>query len=155
MISHQTVKDLNLKQYMGKWYEIAKYSFKYQTDCESATANYTYNDADGSVKVVNKCYVNNQSIRTREARAWVPDLSDKGKLKILFSGFPNDGVGDYWVHYYDGENAVVGGPSGQFLWWLSRNPTVKARDVEPMLRIIKSFGYDTDKLMASPGTVVM
>ena len=139
---------------MGKWYEIAKYPFRYQTDCDSATANYTYDESDGSVKVENQCLVNGEVVRSRTAKAWIPDQSDKGKFKILFDGLPNDGVGDYWVHYYDGENAVVGGPSGRFLWWLRREPTVKARDVEPMLKIIRSFGYNTDKLMASPGTVV-
>lgn len=154
-ISSETVKDLNLERYMGQWYEICHYDFKYQKDCEKAKAIYKWDSVNQKVLVENQCYANNKMIRSRTAKAWIPDPNDKGKLKIMFDGFPRDpNPGDYWVLWTDYKNAIVGGPSGDTLWWLSRNPTVKARDVEPMLELIRTFGYDTDRLISHPSIVV-
>lgn len=151
-----TVKDLDIKRYMGKWYEIAKYPFKWEMDCDRAVALYRWDPIIDKILVENQCWVGDKMVRARRAKAWVPDSSDKGKLLINFDdGLPADiGPGDYWVHWTDYENAIVGGPDGTMLWWLSRNPTVKATDVEPMLEKIRSFGYNTDRLMAHPSIVV-
>ena len=153
-VSHDTMKDLNLENYMGEWYEIAKYPFKWQTDCEKAKAIYKWDATNQKVLVENQCWVDDKMIRSRTAKAWVPNPSDKGKLKIEFDGFPKDpSPGDYWIHWTDYNNAIVGGPSGHMLWWLSRNPTVRAKDVEPMLEIIRSYGYNTDRLMSHKSVV--
>jgi apolipoprotein D and lipocalin family protein len=153
-ISHQTMSDLDIERYMGEWYEIAKYPFKYQTDCDRAKAIYKWDSESEKILVENQCWVRDQMVRSRTAKAWVPDKSDKGKLLIKFDGFPRDPQpGDYWVHWTDYRNAIVGGPRGDMLWWLSRNPTVKAQDVKPMLRRIQSYGYNTDRLMAHPTSV--
>lgn len=154
LIKQDTMNNLDLARYMGEWYEIAKYPFKWQTDCEKAKAIYSWDPQNQKVLVENQCWTNNQMIRSRTAKAWVPDQTDKGKLKIMFDGYPRDpNPGDYWVHWTDYQNAIVGGPSGEMLWWLSRNPTVRAKDVEPMLEKIRSYGYDTDRLMAHKSTV--
>jgi len=155
-ISHETMKDLDLEKYMGKWYEIARYRFKWEKDCERSIANYTWDPVNQKVLVENQCWVDNKMIRSRKATAWVQDPNDKGKLMIQFDdGLPADfGPSPYWVHWSDYNNAIVGGPSGRFLWWLSRNNTVKASDVEPMLKVIRKYGYDTDKLMANPMVVI-
>ena len=154
-ISSKTVKDLDIESYMGQWHEICHYPFLYQKDCEKAKAIYKWDSVNQVVLVENQCYANNKMIRSRTAKAWIPDPSDKGKLKIMFDGFPRDPVpGDYWVLWTDYKNAIVGGPTKNMLWWLSRNPTVKARDVEPMLKLIRSYGYDTDKLVSTKGIVI-
>lgn len=153
-ISNDTMRNLDLARYMGEWYEIAKYPFKWQTDCEKAKAIYRWDAQNQRVLVENQCWTNNKMIRSRTAKAWVPCQKDKGKLKIAFDGFPRDpSAGDYWVHWTDYNNAIVGGPSGQMLWWLSRRPTVRAKEVEPMLEKIRSYGYNTDRLMAHKSTV--
>ena len=150
----ETVKDLDVKRYMGEWYEIAHYPFKYQADCEKAKAIYEWDSDDDQILVENQCYANDKMIRSRTAKAWIPNQSEKGKIKIMFDGFPRESEpGDYWVHWTDYNNAIVGGPSKNSLWWLSRNSTVRAKDVEPMLERIRTFGYDTDKLISHPSIV--
>ena len=47
--------DLDLEQYLGKWYEIAKYSAKFQDGLDNVTATYTLKDND-KIKVLNKGY---------------------------------------------------------------------------------------------------
>lgn len=152
---NHTVADLDPVRYSGKWYELAKYPFLYQADCDNAAAIYRWDDMNQKLLIENQCYKNGQKIRSRHAKAWIPDQSNKGKLRILFEGEPRDPEGDYWVHYTDYDNyAVVGGPSGRVLWLLGRKPTITYQDVNVLLDIIRKFGYDTDKLLANPGTVV-
>ena len=153
-ISDQTFDNLNLERYMGEWYEIAKYPFRYQTDCEKAKAIYKWDAQSQQILVENQCWTNGQMIRSRTAKAWVPNATDSSKLKIEFDGYPRDPTpGHYWVHWTNYHDAIVGGPSGTMLWWLSRSPTVKANDVEPMLKRIRTFGYNTDRLLAHPSAV--
>ena len=149
-----TMRDLDLERYMGKWYEIGHYKFRPETSCERAIALYSLSD-DGTVQVENQCYRNNQMIKSRKAVAWVPDENDKGKLLIKFE-IPEMGteVGNYWVHWTDYQSSIVGSPDKTKLWWISRSPTVKAQEVEPMLERIRSFGYDTDKLIGTRGVVI-
>ena len=147
-----TQSNLDLSRYMGEWYEIAKYPFKWETKCETAKAIYSLND-DGTISVTNQCLVQGKSIYERSGTA--RPTSDSGKLKLKFDdGLPADSEGDYWVHWTDYQNSIVGGPTGEFLWWLSRKPTVKASEVEPFLSKIREYGYDTDKLVAHPSVVV-
>ena len=149
-----TVRQLDLNKYSGEWYEIAKYPFRYQTDCDRAKAIYNVGP-NNQLLVENQCWLDNELIRSRTATATIPNHNQPGKLKIMFDGFPRDPTpGDYWVHWTDYNTAIVGGPSGKMLWWLSREPTVLASDVEPMLKLIRSYGYDTERLMASHPSVV-
>ena len=154
-ISHDTMKNLDVGKYMGRWYEIAKYPMVWEKDCERATAQYTWDDTTQKVLVENKCWVGKELIRTRRAEAWIPDPNDKSKLLIKFNdGGPSDfGPAPYWVHWTDYNNAIVGGPSGRFLWWLSRKSQVNPSEVEPMLKRVASFGYDPEKLMAAPSAL--
>lgn len=151
-MSSKTVNSLDLVKFMGPWNEIAHYPFKYQQDCEKAKAIYKL-DGD-KILVTNQCYAGGKMLRERTATAWVPDPSEPGKLKIIFNGFPRDTTpGDYWVRWTDYNDAIVSDSTGNSLWWLSRNPTVRARDVEPMLKLIRTFGYNTDKLITHPSIV--
>jgi len=149
----RTVKDLDIHRYMGTWYEIAHYPFKYQSDCEQGKAIYKWDDNEQKIKIKNECWAGGKMIRSRTANAWIPDKSDKGRLRILFEGTPRDPEGSYLVHWTNYNDAVVGGSDGKSLWWISRKPTVRAKDVEPMLKRIRSFGYNTDNLISSKGIV--
>ena len=48
------VESVDLTQYAGKWYEIARYPTFFQADCVSSTAEYTARD-DGTIGVFNTC----------------------------------------------------------------------------------------------------
>ena len=51
------VCDLDLDKYLGKWYEIAKFETKHQTDLDNVTATYSLKD-NGKIKVHNVGYKN-------------------------------------------------------------------------------------------------
>lgn len=151
-VTNETVKSLDPTKYQGTWYEIARYPNVWETGrCDRAIAIYEWNEESQKMRVMNRCIANNQIVNDGYAWAKIPDMNDPGKFKIQFDGMPF--VGDYWVRWTDYNNAIVGNGEGDNLWWLSRNPTVKASEVEPMLTRIRKFGYNTDHMVADPSAV--
>lgn len=50
-----TIRSLDVPRYTGRWYEIAKYPNRFQRQCLSdTTADYRL-QSDGSLRVVNRC----------------------------------------------------------------------------------------------------
>ena len=50
-----TVAQVNLPQYAGKWYEIARFDHRFERGLEKVTATYSLRD-DGGLNVINKGY---------------------------------------------------------------------------------------------------
>ncbi|MED6180851.1 hypothetical protein PIB30_013934 [Stylosanthes scabra] len=110
------VKNLDLKRYMGRWYEIARFpSFFEKSDAVDTRATYTLN-YNGTVHVLNENWVGGKR-NFIEGIAYKADpKSNEAKFKVKFHVPPS--VGDYWVLYIDQnyQHAVVGGPTKIFLW---------------------------------------
>lgn len=155
-VSHQTIKTFDPVRYSGVWNEIAKYYLKWEADCQNAQAIYKWNPISQTMSVENQCYVGGKMIRSRRGQARIPNMADPGKLLLKFTdGLPADpGEAPYWIYYTDYEKyAIVGGPTGQYLWILARNPTIPIEDTVMLDKMVKSLGYDTTKLITNPGTI--
>ena len=138
----EPVKAVDLSRYMGRWYELARYENRFETGCEGVTADYAL-DLDGKVEVVNTCRqggVDGKKKSSAGRAAVVPD-SRGAKLKVTFF-WPFSG--DYWVldHGDDYDWSIVGEPSGEYLWILSRDPTPGKAVLDRHLRRAKELGYD-------------
>ncbi len=146
----QTVAEVDLSRYIGTWYEIASYPQFFQRRCTGTTATYRLRD-DGLIDVENRCY--KDSLEGREAvakgRARVPDSAESAKLEVSFFG---PFWGDYWVIDLgeDYEYAVVGSPSRDFLWILSRTPTMEDAVYQGILERLRANGYSLDELQKTP-----
>src|ERR1700754_1337504 len=57
----EPVTDFNIDRYLGDWYEIARFDYRFERGLENVTAHYSKNP-DGSVKVINR----GQDIRSGE-----------------------------------------------------------------------------------------
>ena len=142
----QTVEEVDLSRYIGTWYEIASYPQFFQRRCTGTTATYRLRD-DGLIDVENRCF--RDSLEGREVvakgRARVPDPADSAKLEVSFFG---PFWGDYWVIDLgaDYEYAVVGNPSRDFLWILSRTPTMEDAVYQGILERLRANGYTLDEL---------
>ena len=55
IIDKDVVKELDIKRYLGKWYEISRYDHSFERDLVGVTATYSYRE-DGMIKVVNSGY---------------------------------------------------------------------------------------------------
>lgn len=143
----QPAKSVDLNRYAGLWYEIARYDNGFERGCEGVTAEYAL-QPDGLISVINTCREGSPDgpARTSRGRAKVVEGSGDAKLKVSFFGpfF----VGDYWVldRADDYAWAIVGEPSGRYLWVLSRNPQPSPAMRARVETRVRELGYDLDLL---------
>ena len=141
------VPQVELARYMGTWYEIASYPTWFQKGCAASTAAYVLNP-DGTVDVLNQCRKDGEIVAAR-GTAWAPDPSVPAKLRVRFF-WPFSG--DYWIIDLgsDYEYAVVGHPSRDYLWVLSRTPRMEADLYARILARLQRNGYDPSRLVRTP-----
>ncbi len=139
----QPAKPVDLKAYVGAWYEMARYENGFEPHCEGVTAQYAALP-NGHVKVTNSCHRDTPSgpLKVAQGDAKVVDGSGNAKLKVSFFG--PFYFGDYWVldHADDYSWSIVGEPSGKYLWILTRqaHPSDATRD--SLVARAKTLGYD-------------
>jgi apolipoprotein D and lipocalin family protein len=137
--------NVDLHQFQGKWFEIARLPRVTQSDCTRTTAYYTLVN-DSQLTMVNECHIGdpNGSLRSVTTTAKVPDKSVPAKLSLDFGAF----YGDYWIidvgdHY---EYAVVGHPTRQYLWILSRTPSLDQSVLSWILERAHNKKFETNRL---------
>lgn len=149
----QTVQNVDLKNYLGTWHEIARKPMYFQKKCDyNVTADYSLNE-NGSIKVDNRCYDKNGKLQQSIGEAFVQNAPANSKLKVSF--LPKAlrwlpvGRGDYWILKLD-ENyqvALIGTPNKKYLWLLSRSPQLDPAITAEYLNYAKSLGYDLSDLI--------
>lgn len=104
----QTVQYVDLKSYLGTWYEIAAFPQSFQRGCTHTKADYSLND-DGTIRVVNSCLKDGKP-KTAVGKATVVDKKTNAKLAVQFF-WPFKGK--YWIIAlaHDYSYAVVGHPN--------------------------------------------
>ena len=141
-----TVASVDIERYAGLWYEIARYPNSFQQNCEGVTAEYTLRD-DGKITVLNTCRLGNP--RSSEGVARVVDGSNGSRLKVKFAPeWVPFASGDYWILDLadDYSHALVGAPSGKYLWILSRTPTLPEATYDAITARAQALGYETAPL---------
>jgi apolipoprotein D and lipocalin family protein len=142
----QTVPRVDLGRYLGTWFEIASFPQRFQRGCTATTAIYTLRD-DGQIDVVNRCRKGSPDgpEKVARGRARVVDRSTNAKLEVSFF---RPFWGDYWIIDLgaDHEYAVVGHPGRDYLWILSRTPTMDPELYASIVRRLQAQGYETDRL---------
>ena len=146
----RAVTSLDVDRYSGTWYEIASYPQRFQKGCMATKATYTVNP-DGTLAVLNECNKGGMDGRkvSAEGRARIKDSTKPGQLEVSFFG---PFWGDYWVIDLDADYqyAVVGQPSRDYLWILSRTPVMAERDYNAILRRLEAMHYPLEPLKVTP-----
>ena len=141
----QTVEKVDLERYLGTWYEIARYEHFFEKDCKNVSANYSIMDEE-TIKVINKC-TKIQTNEKKEAmgRAYAIDETNS-KLKVSFF---RPFYGDYWILDLDKDYkyAIIGTPTKEYLWILSREKTISDEVLNKLLEKISNMGFDKSKLI--------
>lgn len=142
----QTVGFVDLDQYVGKWYEIARFPNGFEKNCEGVTAEYARRD-DGLISVINTCREGGPAGKARasKGRARVVDETTNAKLEVSFFG---PFWGDYWIIGLanDYSLAMIGEPSGRYLWILSRSPVIEEAVRDGAVAKLSAMGYNTEAL---------
>ena len=145
----ETVPNVDLKKYAGKWYEIASFPQRFQKNCFCTTAEYSLTE-EGYVEVYNQC--NKDSVNGRlssiKGKAFIEEGSNNAKLKVQFF-WPFKGK--YWIIDLapDYSYAVVGHPDRDYLWILSRTSQMDTAIYRGILERVKSKGFDINQLVTT------
>jgi apolipoprotein D and lipocalin family protein len=141
-----TVPRVDLNRYLGKWYEIASFPQRFQRDCTATTATYALRD-DGRIDVLNRCRKHTldgpEAVSHGQAR--VVDRATNAKLEVSFF---RPFWGPYWIIVLDTDYqyAVVGHPSRDYLWILSRTPQMAESLYVELVAKVRALGYDEARL---------
>ncbi|OJX90782.1 MAG: lipocalin [Paludibacter sp. 47-17] len=140
------VKPFDKDKYLGTWYEIARFDFRFEKDLNNTTAHYSLNE-DGTIKVVNRGfnYVKGQW-KESVGKAKFVDATDEARLKVSFFG---PFYGGYNVIALDEAYtyALVAGSSLDYLWILARTKTIPQEVRDRYVQFAQSIGFDTGKLI--------
>ena len=146
----RTVPSVDLGRYLGTWYEIASFPQHFQRGCTGTTATYALR-ADGEIDVLNRCRKGGLDGEEASARgrARVVDRSTNAKLEVSFF---RPFWGDYWIVDLgpDYEYAAVGHPGRDYLWILSRTPTMDAAVYAGILARLQGQHYQVERLVRTP-----
>ena len=140
------VENFDVNRYLGTWYEIARFDFRFEKDLDNTSAQYKL-DKKGNVMVLNSGY-NLVKKKWSKADGLAKFRGDKNiaALKVSFFGPFYSG---YNVVALD-ENyqyALIAGKDLNYLWILSRTTTIPEDIKAKYLKIAEDIGYDTSKLI--------
>ena len=147
-----SIERIDVSRYLGTWYEIAKYPNRFQRQCVSDTqALYRLRD-DGHLDVINRCRQANGEMTEAVGRARQAGPADSPKLEVRFAPAWLSWLpmvwGNYWVIDLDPayQLAAVSEPKREYLWILSRTPTVDAAAYQALLGRLREKGFDLSSL---------
>ena len=156
----QTIPQLDVPRYLGRWYEIAKFPNWFQKKCVGDTsANYRLLP-DGTLEVLNQCRLQNGQMDQALGQAKQLGGPSSPKLQVRFAPAWLSVLpflwGDYWVVDLDESYtlAAVSEPKRDYLWVLSRTPTLDAERYEALLQRLRAQGLDVTRLEKTAHTVL-
>lgn len=141
------VNGFELDRYLGSWYEIARLDHSFERGLSKVTAEYSLRE-DGGVRVVNRGYETAEGKWSEaEGKAYFVGEPSVGQLKVSFFG---PFYGAYNVIELDKESyqwSLVVGPDTDYLWILSRTPTMDKALVEQLLSRAEALGFNTQDII--------
>ena len=139
------VARVELDRLEGGYFEVAKLPRPTQADCRGTTSYYR-RMSDTELAVVHECHEGSLDgpIKRVAARALVTDRDEPAKLSLDFGGF----YGDYWIvdAADDYRYFVVGHPSRDYLWILSRTAGMTPDDYEGVLDRMRAADFEVSRL---------
>ena len=147
-----TIAALDVQRYMGTWYEVAKYPNKFQKKCLAETrADYSL-QPEGTIKVTNRCKKADGGVDEAIGEARQIGMATSPKLQVRFAPVWLARIplvwGNYWVIDLDPgyQLVAVSEPKREFLWVLSRAPTVNPEAYNALLARLKTQGFELERL---------
>jgi apolipoprotein D and lipocalin family protein len=142
----EPLRAVDLRRYVGRWYEFARYDNRFERACEAVTVDYEQRP-DGLVGIVNTARRGRRSgpARVAAGRAKIVPRSGNAKWRVAFGPLL---WGHYWVLDHDDDYrwAVVGEPSGKYLWILTREAVPERAVQELLVARARALGFDPYRL---------
>jgi apolipoprotein D and lipocalin family protein len=140
------VNNFDAKRYLGKWYEIARLDHSFERGLEQVTATYSTMD-DGGLRVINRGFNPDRQVWQQSiGKAYFTGSPSTASLKVSFFG-PFYGGYNVIALDKDYQHALVCGPDKDYLWILSRTPTISPEVKQQMLDTATRQGFPVEKLL--------
>jgi len=152
----QTVPNVDLSRYVGKWYEIAKYPNRFQKQCVANTTATYAKKAGGRLEVINECVKKDGTGERAVGEAKIADKKTNAKLKVRFApgalSFLPFVWGNYWIIDLDKDYGYVaiGEPKREYFWILARKPVLDDAVYQDIVRRAEAMGFSPAKIERSP-----
>lgn len=152
----KAVNNMDINQYVGTWYEVARLDHSFERGLQNVTANYIKN-LDGTIKVINRGYNAEKNVwREAEGKARFVDAANEdgtniGLLEVSFWGpfYAPYKIIELDKSYYNYAMVTSG---TDYLWILSRTPQLAYPIKQHLIAQAKTLGFATDKLIYVPQT---
>ena len=133
---------VDLKKYMGKWFEIARIKNEFEPNMKKVTAQYNLND-DDTIQVINSGYIDD----TLKEIIGIAKTTNENNLLLI--SFRHPIYSQYKILFVDDDYqyALVGGSSENYLWILSRTPNLDKTILDKMINIAKEEKYNVNKIV--------
>ncbi|CAK9183299.1 unnamed protein product [Ilex paraguariensis] len=154
----EVMKGLDLKRYMGTWYEIASLPSRFHPkDAINSRATYTFSP-DGTLHALNETWSDGKRGSIEGTAYEANTSSDEAKFRVKFYVPPFLPIfpvtADYWVLSIDGEYqyALIGHPTRRYLHIVSRQNQLDEEIYNQLVQKAKDEGYDVSKLQKTQQT---
>ncbi len=145
-IDMTTVDELDVRKYVGLWYEIARYDNPFEKNLVGVTINYVLKPS-GDIEMINSGYIDSIGGRQKMVvgKVKTPDKNKPGILKVSFALFFNT---EYHILEVEDDYsaALVASPDTNLLWIVSRQPEISPIKLDRLLKKAQERGYNTDDL---------
>ncbi len=144
-----TVEEVDLDQFMGKWYVIASIPTFVEKSAYNATETYERN-SDGTIATTfafrKGSFEGKQKVHT--PKGFVSDQSNA----IWGMQFIWPIKADYRIVYLDEDysKTIIGRNKRDYVWIMSRSPNMDQREYDDMVAQVSRMGYETSKLRRVP-----
>jgi len=141
------VKNFESERYLGTWYEIARLDHSFEEGLTQVSANYSMQD-DGGIQVINKGYsAEDNEWQEAVGKAYFVDDPQTGHLKVSFFGPFYSSYVIFKMDQVNYQYAFVTGYNQDYLWLLSRTPTVSDEVKQDFIDTAAKHGFATDQLI--------
>ncbi len=146
-----TVASVDVQRYLGSWTQQALIPNRFQAMCVSDTRAIYARDGDG-LSVLNQCRTQSGQMEEAKGVAKIVQGSNNAKLRVSFF---RPFYGDYWVLALEPNYqwVLVGEPSRQFGWILSRQTQLDDATLSQILERAVALGYDKTQFVRSANAV--
>ena len=145
----RAVKGFKVESYLGQWYEIARLDHSFERNMTGVTAYYSLRD-DGGLTVLNRGFKTDVQLWSEaQGKAFFVGQNDTGHLKVSFFGpfYGSYIIFDVGRVEEDYQYAFVSGMNTDYLWLLSRTPTVSNKLLSDFKLRAAERGFDTTQLI--------
>lgn len=141
----EAVKNFDADKYLGKWYEIARFDFRFEKNLNNVTANYSLNP-DKTIKVDNRGYnYKKEKWENAVGEARFVNEPTEARLKVAF--FKPFWSGYNVIDLVDYRYALIAGDNLKYMWILSRETSIPEDIKQRFLNKAQSLGYKTENLI--------